>query len=302
MNNTKNKTLNNRNMRNTLVVLTFFALWITGFVSPDVERTLAFIMIFSFGILHGANDIYILTSLKGNRKKKNKGIKILGTYVAFVFLGAIIFYFLPVVALLSFIIFSGYHFGEQHWHHRISGKEGLISVLYLSYGFLILGILFSVHGTSVAEVIESLTGFYPGVFIFYSLTIISFIVFVITVLIRFKDECWRILPLELLLLGIFFIVFNAAELIWAFAIYFILWHAIPSLIDQLNLLYGEMNLRNGLKYLKSSAVYWIAALISLAAAFIWFGDDDNGFLPLFFAFLAAITFPHVLVMTGLYRR
>lgn len=289
-------------MRNALVVLTFFSLWITGFVSPEVEETLAFIMIFSFGILHGANDIYILTSMEKNKGKQNKNLKILTAYVIFVLLGAAIFYLLPMLALVSFILFSGFHFGEQHWHHRVRGIGFLVSALYMAYGCLILGILFSAHHVSVAEVIESLTGFYPKVEVFYGVSIISGILFMITLFAKFRNQAWKLLPIELFLLGVFFIVFSSAELIWAFAIYFILWHAIPSLFDQLNLLYGTINFKNAMKYLKSSAVYWVAALASLAAAFFWYGDTEYGFLPLFFAFLAAITFPHVLVMTGLYRK
>ena len=92
-----------------------------------------------------------------------------------------------------------------------------------------------------------------------------------------------------------------ASLIWAFAIYFILWHSIPSLIDQITLLYGKTTFRNGMRYLKNSALYWIAAMLSLVVAFFFLGDAEYGFLPLFFSFLAAITFPHVLVMGQLYK-
>ena len=105
---------------------------------------------------------------------------------------------------------------------------------------------------------------------------------------------------EILLFGLFFLVFNTASLLWAFAIYFVVWHSIPSLADQLRLLYGTISLKSGLKYVKSSAVYWVGALVTLAVAFMLLKDSDYGYLPLFFSFLAAITFPHVLVITRLY--
>ncbi len=111
----------------------------------------------------------------------------------------------------------------------------------------------------------------------------------------------RYLLREVFLLAVFFVVFHAASLLWAFAIYFVVWHSIPSLADQIRLLYGNINLQNGVRYIRSSAVYWVAALTTLALAFLYFRGNDFGFLPLFFSFLAAITFPHVLVITRLYK-
>ena len=46
------------------------------------------------------------------------------------------------------------------------------------------------------------------------------------------------IPVELFLLMVFAVVFYKSTLIWSFAIYFILWHSLPSILDQTKQLYG----------------------------------------------------------------
>lgn len=288
-------------IRNILIPSTFFCLWITGFSNEAVEQVLALIFIFSFGILHGANDLFLIQKLNmGGRRVAP--IITLSLYIAFVVLIGLLFYIIPVVALCGFIVFSAFHFGEQHWVGQIEKRFGLRNLFYTLYGLLILNLLFALHETEVLEVIQEITGMYLTSGLFMTGFWISLVGFLILSFVLFKGMKWlTVLPLEILLIGIFWIVFKTSSLLWAFAIYFILWHAIPSLIDQLQMLYGTATRINGKRYLNSAAIYWLGSLISLAVAYFWFRDPEYGFLPIFFSFLAAITFPHVLVMTGFYR-
>lgn len=289
-------------IRNFLLPATFFCLWLTGTFAEGVEQLFALILIFTFGILHGANDIFILEHLSKQRRVMS-GTGLLLLYIGFVAFAALLFYVLPTLALLAFILFSAYHFGEQHWAGRMEGR-GLEKDLFLgAYGMSILALLFIFHADAVAGVVLSICGWSPGATLFQGVFVGSVLLFL---LLFFRVVQTRskvsVLLYELFLLGVFALVFKVSSLLWAFAIYFILWHAIPSLIDQLRLLYGKANRHSGRLYLKSSGIYWGAALVSLALAYVFFRDPSYGFLPLFFSFLAAITFPHVLVMSGLLRR
>ena len=294
--------MNTSKMTNLLVVLTFFSLWLTGFSSDTVEQYLALGLIFSFGILHGANDISIIRKLQPVFKGRQGDLRIIAAYIGFVLLVALAFYALPWLALLFFIGISAYHFGEQHWQYKTEAGAWQRLILYVSYGGTILFMLFFLHGPEVSEIIEAITAFYPPLWVYRAGIITSAAVLVLSLLLNIPRNEWlRQLPFELLLLGVFYLVFANASLIWAFAIYFILWHSIPSLMDQISMLYGRYSFKNGLKYVRNSAVYWVAAMLSLAVAFFVFREGDSGFLPLFFSFLAAITFPHVLVIGRMYR-
>ena len=101
---------------------------------------------------------------------------------------------------------------------------------------------------------------------------------------------------ELFLILLFALLFKMAALLWAFAIYFIVWHSVPSLIDQIRMLYGEANKINVIKYVKSSFMYWLISLIGLVLLYFATTYFKISFITIFFAFLAAITVPHVIVM------
>ena len=288
-------------LRNAMMVATFFFLWLAIFFGESVEETLAFTLIFSFGILHGANDLEILRRKGLSNSKVKSGWKMLLAYVGFVLVSALLFYFMPVLALLMFISFSAYHFGEQHWIKRQGKYPPLQKLLFVTYGLVVLFLLFYAHSADVVEVILGITGVSIPTIWFTRVLLISMGLFLGILCINFyRSQLVRYAFKEILLLGLFFIVFNSASLLWAFAIYFVVWHSIPSLADQLRLLYGTISLKSGLQYVRSSAVYWVGALVTLAVAFMVLKDSDYGYLPLFFSFLAAITFPHVLVITRLY--
>jgi hypothetical protein len=54
------------------------------------------------------------------------------------------------------------------------------------------------------------------------------------------------------------------------------------------------------KYIKASFLYWILALGSLGGVYFFADIPREQFLPLFFSFLAAITFPHAIVMERMF--
>lgn len=287
-------------MNSAMLVATFFSLWLAVYFEYAVEDTLAYILILSFGILHGANDIKLLQITGRSEGRNYSYIRILVYYVVFVLVVAGLFFFIPAVALSLFILFSAYHFGEQHWISRTNDHK-LTEVLFFTfYGLLVLLLLFSAHGTEVHTVVQKITGLE---FAAPNYVLATYIAGFITVLLYakiFKQITSDIL-LELFYLLVFYIVFNTASLLWAFAIYFIIWHSIPSLSDQIVYLYGDFNKKHFLQYLKSSLVYWGISVLALVVLFVFIDDASAGFLPLLFSFLAAITFPHVLVISRLNR-
>ena len=289
-------------IRNIMLVSTFFFLWLAVYFSQAVEEVLAFLLIFSFGILHGANDLEIMRKKAPGGERWSVRLRLLMAYVGVILGSAALFYLFPVAALLFFILFSAYHFGEQHWVKKTGRLARLQKALYLTYGLSILFMLFAAHSQDVSAVILEISGFsVPPVWYSYGCLVFLGLFLLIFYLNFYWNQFLRYLLWEGFLLAVFYVVFNTASLIWAFAIYFVVWHSIPSLADQIRLLYGQITLKNGARYLKSSAIYWIGALLALSAAFLYFREHDFGFLPLFFAFLAAITFPHVLVISRLYK-
>ncbi|WP_156125371.1 Brp/Blh family beta-carotene 15,15'-dioxygenase [Cellulophaga sp. Hel_I_12] len=294
----KNYNINIPNIRNISIVATFLFLWMAIFFEESIENIFAYLLILTFGLIHGANDIKLIEKVEVF-KKANFFI-VLVYYILFILFNCLLFYFIPSVALILFVLFSAYHFGEQHWLSNMKEPSIIRSLFFLSYGLFIFFLLFKAHSAEVNEVISTITGvvfstqFYASGLIFSaSLVVLLFVV------INFKKNVFREIVKELFLLFVFFIVFNSASLLWSFAIYFILWHSIPSLVDQIIFLYGNFSKSSIKKYIKASFFYWLMAVIGLVLALFFLKDTMEESLALFFSFLAAITFPHVLVINKL---
>ena len=257
-------------------------------------------MILTVGILHGSNDIMLVNhSLKSNTNISSFTIFII--YVLMVGFVAVLFYFLPFIALSLFVIFSSYHFGEQHFISKSNSKDYLLSLYYTSYGMLIFSMIFFSSQEEVIIIVNEITNvFVSNEFLnilFYS-SIASTII--LSFVMQFKKLITFNFFEEIILIILLFVIFNIASLIAGFAIYFIIWHSIPSLRDQIIELHNEFNKKNLLLYLKNSALYWLISVVSLFILY-YLVNDEKLFISLFFSFLSAITFPHVLVMFNLFK-
>lgn len=289
-------------INNISILLSFVALWLSSFISGELEILIGFFLIFSFGILHGSNDLLLIESLK-SKESNYSFFKTLGVYLAVVLSAVGIFYFIPILALILFIIFSAYHFGEQHWEHQhLKLKKWTSMIYYVLYGSFILMMLFLFNKQDVLEVIASITGELINPEIITTCFILNSIGLGIAVLLlTLKSETFKKgLVKELFFLVVFGIIFKVSTLIWGFAIYFIFWHSIPSLYEQVNFIYGDYTTKNILKYCKNAFVYWLISIFGIVLVYFIF-KDQKIFYALFFSFIAAVTFPHSIVISQMFK-
>ena len=285
-------------MKNYKIVLTFFLLWLTIQFDSEAENVFAYVSILTLGLLHGSNDIKLLTQKETTQKTSS--YKILAGYVAFVLCVGVLFYILPVLALTVFVVISGFHFGEEHLHDTYKKESALLRYCYTSYGMLILFLIFYFNTAATSSIIYDITS--------YTLTNTFFLVGVgitgvstlIFSLLLFKHKKKEVSYLEeFVYILVFIVLFKMANLLWSFAIYFVIWHAIPSLSGQIRFLYGNTSMTSVVKYLKSSFLYWLLSIAGVFSLYFYLRDDLYLFNAIFFAFLATITFPHVWVITGM---
>ena len=283
-----------------MIVATFFLLWITVIFDEQTETIFSYFLIFTFGILHGSNDLKLIEK-SGSFTKRSFYLRALGSYLVVIALTILFFSLVPSLALLFFIVASSYHFGEQHWD-SLSAQSALASIFYTCYGMVIFFLLFYVNEQEVSPIIEKITGVLMREEYYLFTLLGSFTGFLgIYIWWVYKNQIKTNIIKELFFLLVFFVVFRTASLIWAFSIYFVVWHSIPSLKDQIHFLYGAVNKGTFLQYLKTSFLYWMVSMAGLAILYFFFQDEEGLFLSIMIYFLAAITFPHVLVMTQLNR-
>ena len=280
---------------NIKLLATFFMLWATSFLSPKSEDYLAYFMILTVGLLHGSNDIKLM--FKDLKLQRSKTYIILLVYVAMVVLTALFFINLPSVMLVVFIFLSAYHFGEQHFTRKIDKQSPFRESFFIAYGLTLFFMLFAMNSNATIRIMEQI-GF-PGVTEFYfslGLNISLGVTLFLGSILRLEKALNANILREIFLLLVFYLIFRIATLMWAFAIYFVIWHAYPSILDQMTYLRGRVNQLGLIHYVKSSLLYWSISICGIFLLFMLTAQNTEMFNALFFTLIAAISFPHVFVM------
>ncbi|TDE05425.1 Brp/Blh family beta-carotene 15,15'-dioxygenase [Flavobacterium hiemivividum] len=282
---------------NIAIVASFFCLWLTSFFPTEVQIVIGFLLIFSFGILHGANDLLIIQSTNDSHNRISFK-KILTYYVLVVLFGVLLFYLIPMLALILFIFVSAFHFGDQQGLYLDFKVSKFLLIVYpFIYGIIILYLLFYFHSNEVEVIVTEIIRFKVPTLYINEILLTSGLIFLsISAYFYWNFESFRKkLQAELFFLVVFAVIFKTSSLIWGFAIYFIIWHSIPSIIDQIIFIYGSFNFSLFIAYCRNAFVYWLVSLLGIGLLYFLFRDKEI-FNALFFSFLAAITFPHVLVI------
>ena len=273
-----------------IVISTIFSIILNWILSDYNQLVIYFVLVLFFGIIHGANDIYLIIRGKSNNKKISKTTFI---YVIIVLLITLIFFSFPLLSLMFFVLFSCYHFGEQQW--TILDENIDLGLLFFNYGLLIFSTLFYFHRNEVVEIVFTISGFTLIDDFFKWLLIISITLTLVSLFINFKKVKSQILN-QVVLLLLLQVVFSQLNLFNSFALYFVIYHSIPSIFEQTSFLYGSSAFPFLKKYFITALPYWIIALIGLLVFYLVFSQNFIFSLDIFFSFLAAITFPHVIVI------
>ena len=266
-------------------------------VSEALEGVLALFLILTVGLLHGSNDLMVIQRLASYEQVS--GItrrKTLLIYIGLIVAVLLLFYAQRQFALLFFVLISSFHFGQQHWHRFTKGANGFRFAFYTSYGVLIFGLLFWTHAEQSSLVIEAITSLS---FTEQHFMVLTWAAFGLSMLMLFISQSisFRVFLVELLALVFLFVVFRYTSLLFSFALYFSLWHAVPSIKDQIELLYPKSSGSGLTSYAKAALLYWGISIVGFVLILFVVGLDSLDVLELLVYFLAAITFPHVIVMS-----
>ncbi len=264
------------------------------------QDIVGFLLILSIGIIHGANDLLIIKKYTKKDSLKSQ-ISYFSYYLGLVFLGFLFFYTFPSIALLSFVLVSIYHFGEQHWESNIlnidmyKGRKNFPIILHGSTFFLII---FINNIDAVNEVLASFNTIFLDHFLLQTLLIILFSIYMLTLLLFVSYR--RYFFGELLFFLLLYLLTINSTLIFGFSVYFIFFHSILSIKDQVRYIYENDKSQHIKKYLISALPYFLLALFFLVGFYLFIDIESINILPIIFTFLAAITFPHVIVIEKMY--
>lgn len=286
---------------NSRISIICISLIVSYFVSDLYENILGFILILSIGVVHGANDLLIINKYSKKETKRSEALYFF-YYLTIVLLGFVFFYVFPSIALLTFVIVSIYHFGEQHWEVNLSKSDSVNLnkiFLFIFHGIIFFIIIFMNNLKIVNEVLSSFN-INPLENYYLVLALIIFSILYFLFLLYLKN-LRKYLFSEGIFFSLLFLLTINTTLIFGFAIYFIFFHSLLSIKDQIKFIYDDDNPKNIKKYIITSMPYFILALTFLLIFYLVVDFEKINLLPIIFTFLAAITFPHVLVIEKMYR-
>tara|TARA_B100000242_G_scaffold251304_1_gene193018 strand:- start:670 stop:1548 length:879 start_codon:yes stop_codon:yes gene_type:complete len=263
-----------------------------NFINLMYSESIGYISILSilfFGIIHGANDIHLILK---SQSKSSGYLRTTFYYILVIIAATLGFYSFPGISLFFFVLFSCYHFGEQQW--TVIDKNFDNKIYFFSYGLFVFSLLFYFNIEAVIEIISKISNLELFDEYFEYLFYFSSIFLILTTIIYF-NKLKEQLIFQILLSVIMIFSFKSFDLKDAFAFYFVLYHSIPSIFEQTEYLFGEISFKSILKYFKSAMLYWVFAVIGLII-YYYLNQANELSLNLFFSFLAAITFPHVIVI------
>ena len=271
-----------------------------GALLPDyILNFFEAINVLTIGIIHGANDLYIISKIRKTTTKQHFGYLFV-IYVLFVFVMVFALYRFPIWSLLLFVVISSFHFGEQQWYQKTIAKSAKVHFFYAAFGFMLFALLFFTNKSQTAHIILEITQEQPSGYLFDRFLIFASGIFTIFLIIIYKEIKPQLFIQSIGFLSLLFL-FSQTSLLWSFSVYFVLWHSLPSLKEQATLLYlhDSSPIRS---YVKSAIPYWLLSLIGLTAAILFIDNEIISLTSLFFAFLAAITIPHVIAIFLMHKK
>ena len=240
-------------------------------VFPDLvnqyQDLCSLILILIAGVPHGAADHLLFEKMNisffGARNKYSFLIK-------YIFLGFVFFIFWsfdPFKALLLFIAISIYHFGQEHFS-KFDPENIWSKISYILWGSFVLIFPLVWNAADTTKIITEITGItLPAITSFVQHWILSFLILgnIVLLVIHFRFN--RISRTELIqqIIQILFLalIFLKLPLLLGFSIYFVFWHSLHAIKDQITFLKKSNSNYSGLTYLRD-----VIPFSTLAISFI----------------------------------
>ena len=262
------------------------------------------------GLPHGASDLMVFDALKHRNEVDFSKAKFILYYLLMILIYGVIWYLTPLFALIVFMIISAYHFGESAWlplTKEMSAAERFLIFVISGLWVLLVPIFFHVEVSSgiIMKLINAPIPIPSPTVVMMIILANTVGLFFVMAYLYYRGYILKSrLKIELINYVLLFILFTQTSLLFGFAIYFIWWHSIPCVKDQIQWL-NKNNLKLNWKkfYLKTLPVTLIT-LLFLAVWVVFFSDSlilSEYYAGYVFSFIAAITVPHTLLIDYLYK-
>ena len=272
------------------------------------EFGIAGLMILMLGMPHGATDYLIYRQL--SLSTRENAIVFIFYYVLLMLLYGLLWVYVPVIALIVFLLLSVYHFGQSNWENLLA-ETSKIERVFASFlwGAFVLAWPLLLDQQKTISILEPVLGVELGLLSsgFVNAMLISLlalnVVWLVSAYVRQVVD-GKVLIGELSNLLILCVLFLFTPLLVGFAVYFAFWHSLSSIKDQIKFFRHRIPNYRGLDYVKDALPFSVVALLGL---FAWLMLQSNAMtlstvnMGWLFAFVAMLTLPHMLLIERLFE-
>ena len=266
-----------------------FVYKITPNIFHGIEIVIFIAGMFLIGIPHGAVDHL----LESNNLKVNIKLGFIINYLSFTFFNFVLWLFFPTIALLFFIGYSAWHFGQtdlREWQ-----PQNTNALKNASWGYLILGIILCGHLAETNSILGNMN--------VLKIPLNNIQGKEISIFLAIAGFGWSIFEKsrKMLLTILMLLVSTELPLLTSFGLYFIGQHSLSGWSH----LKKAMKVNNASLYLKALP-FTIGALILFVTFILLLKNDylsyfNENMTTIFFVFISCISFPHVIFMNKFYK-
>jgi Brp/Blh family beta-carotene 15,15'-monooxygenase len=277
------------------VVQLILIAWILKFkVDFSTQAVLCGFFLCIVGIPHGSND-YLY-----REDRTNKGlIKFLSSYLGIIAAYAILWYYIPIFALVLFFIISFHHFGQSNHEN-----ESIWHIPSILWGIILIVLPVIIHFEEAIIIFKSMLSYqqnsynvndiYPIQLNNWKIITISILClsYLLSIYISEKSSILKY-TIQFLLIITWYLI---TPLLFGFIMVFCLWHSFQSLRHQKN--YFQNMVKSGSSHFYLAMLPFSLIALAAFAAYLYYFDFHIGGA---FILLSLITLPHVLVTHRQYK-
>ena len=276
-----------------------------GQVTLSDQLLLCLPFILFLGIPHGAIDNVLYIKDKSLNNKQFIGLYLIsiGLYIG-------LWFVLPILAYIIFLVLSAYHFGQSQFSHYFQKQPLINKILYALWGAAILSGFMFFKSEEIAILMESSVEFsyFQAVHQEYLLQVIfyasTFMTLVLMLILRLRSRIsWEVMFMEILVFMLILVCFYLMPLLIGFTLYFVILHSFKVLKEEYDFLNEEMGVKSILGFVKIIAPFTLLAVFGI---FLMYGLIYLDMVSLSYGYclliiISAITLPHVFVMNNFYE-
>lgn len=267
------------------------------------------VVILFIGMPHGALDHHIDGNLEGwDPYSLNRWFY--GWYLSAIAVYSLVWIFFPFFSFMFFLLITLYHFGQAD-AERFALSGWLKWVIHLSRGATVVGLIVFGDLEYSSAVIEAVTNIsiYDIISASYNPNLIMWAVAAVypvsyLIILLAKSSVINHKLTYLVDAVIVPILFIYCDLVWAFAIYFGLWHSFNHALVMLDYLRSKEHEVTFGWFFKESFLFSLLSYLGLLFVYNMlnaFGNEEL-LVSLLFVVIAVLTLPHMLVVEKLYTR